>query len=280
MVCTGVRTVIVVILLSLAFGSPCTGQVSGVRGPSLIGIDHMPTVVANPKEAVGSFQRLGFAIKPGRFHVNGLRNSHIKFKDGSGIELISPPRQPSDHLTKTYAGFLRNGEGPAYIAFHARDTEALTSALRKSGILFECDGGILSLVDPNLDFIFFLQDNRSPTDRPEHFAHPNTAFAVTEVWLALDPPGRASLRRLLLALGAVESTDTVPVPNKVLARVFTVRNGRVVVLPDTHHWRKGRRIIGVKFRVHNLQAAGRFLNGADATVAPSGAHDVWPRFER
>lgn len=39
---------------------------------------------------------------------------------------------------------------------------------------------------------------------------------MTEVWLALDVPGRESLRKLLLALGAVESNEVVLVSTEIL----------------------------------------------------------------
>lgn len=266
-------------LLLVAPGISSTGQVSNSRGPSLIGIDHMPTAVHDVQEAAGSYRRLGFSIKPGRLHNDGLLNSHIKFKDGSGIELMEPPRQPTDGLARTYSEFLRSGEGPVYISFHARDTEALTSALRESNILFEGNGNFLTPADPTLDFIFFVRDNRSPTDKPEHFSHPNTAIAMTEVWFALDTLSRASLRKLLLALGAVESNEVVLAPGEVRALVYAIQNGRVVVLPDDHQLQKGRRIVGVKFRVKNLQVAKQFLDEDNALVAPPGAHGLWLRFD-
>ncbi len=273
------RSLTALSLLLFVIGNVSAGEAPAARGPSLIGIDHIPTVVENLDEAAASYQRLGFSLKPGRAHENGLRNRHIKFEDGSGVELISPPRQPSDDLTKTYAEFLRSGEGPAYLSFHARDTAALSSALSQANIVFETESGLITLADQNLDFIFFVRDNRSPTDKPEHFAHPNTAVAMTEVWLALDGPSRASLRKLLLALGAVERHEHARVPSKVRAEVFTVQNGRIVVVPDKHQAQKGRRIIGAKFRVLNPQAAKRFIGAAHAPIAPSTAHGLWLRFD-
>lgn len=64
---THARNFMAVSLLLLAFGNVGAGEVSAPRGPSLIGIDHIPTVVEDLE------------------------------KDGSGIELISPPGQPTDH---------------------------------------------------------------------------------------------------------------------------------------------------------------------------------------
>lgn len=268
------RNLISAFLFLFAFGYAKAGEAPALLGPSLVGIDHMPVVVADLEEAITSYKRLGFSIKPGRFHDNGLRNSHVKFKDGSGVELICPPSQPADDLTRAYSELLQDGEGPAYISFHARDTEVLTAAFGKANIQFKDDSGLIRLLEPSLDFIFFVKDNRSPTDRPEHFAHPNTAVAMTEIWLALDVPSRTNLRKLLLALGAVERNETVLVPAEARAEVFTIQNGRLVVVSDAYQLQNKRKIIGAKFRVQNLRAARQFLGTADASVPPSAAHGL------
>lgn len=273
------RKLLTALLFLLAVGQGGAGESPATSNTSLVGIDHVPTVVANLEEAVVSYQSLGFSIKPGRFHQNGLRNSHVKFPDGSGIELISPPAQPVDDLTETYAALLKRGEGPAYLSLHARDTDALTTALAEANIPFKDESGLITLPDHDLHFIFFVQDNRSPTDRPEHFAHPNTAAAMTEVWLALDPPARASLRTLLLALGAIESTETVRVPAAVRAEVFSVQNGRVVVVSDEYRLQNGREIIGVTFRVRTVQAVRQIPGVTGTSVPPTVAHGLWLRFE-
>ncbi|HEX7802770.1 MAG TPA: VOC family protein [Pseudoxanthomonas sp.] len=272
------RKLISAFLFLFAVGNAQAAEEPALLGPSLVGIDHIPTVVADLEEATAFYKRLGFSIKPGRFHENGLRNSHVKFKDGSGVELICPPSRSTDDLTRAYSDLLQDGEGPAYISFHARDTEALTTALGKANMQFKDDSGLLTLSEPGLGFIFFVKDNRSPTDKPEHFAHPNTAVAMTEVWLALDAPSRASLRKLLLALGAVEKNETALVPTEARAEVFIVQNGRVVVVSDAHQSQNKRKIIGVKFRVQSLRAAEQFWGTANTSVPPSAAHGLWLRF--
>lgn len=271
-----IRTLMVGSVLCFLFGVATAEDAT--RGPSLIGIDHMPIVVENLEEATAAYERLGFALKPGRFHPNGLRNSHVKFKDGSGLELISPPKQPTDALTRRYDEMLRDAEGPAYISFHARDTEALTAALKASSIPFEERGGLITPADVNLRFIFFVQDNRSPTDKPEHFAHPNTAIAMEEVWLALDAASREDLRALLLSLGAVASSESVLVPTEARAEVFTVRNGRVVVVSDRHQLHEGRSIFGATFRLLRSRASGSSSDGATEWVDPRAAHGLRLRF--
>ena len=50
--------------------------------PLVIGIDHIPVVVTDLERAQADYRAMGFAIKPGRFHADGIRNAHVKFPDG------------------------------------------------------------------------------------------------------------------------------------------------------------------------------------------------------
>jgi len=87
------------------------------RGP-VVGLDHIPVAVRDLERASADFRALAFAIKPGRDHANGIRNAHVKFRDGSGIELITAGAAV-DELTTRYVDLLAHGEGPAFVALHA-----------------------------------------------------------------------------------------------------------------------------------------------------------------
>ena len=87
------------------------------RGP-VVGLDHIPVAVRDLERASADFRALVFAIKPGRDHANGIRTAHVKFRDGSGIELITAGAAV-DELTTRYVDLLAHGEGPAFVALHA-----------------------------------------------------------------------------------------------------------------------------------------------------------------
>ncbi len=273
-------------MMALLWG-PCVAIGAGNHtepgSESLIGIDHIPTVVEDLDESSARYRELGFVLKPGRAHDNGLLNRHVKFKDGSGIELLSVPAAPKDELTRTYSALLRKGEGPAYLSFHARDSDARAAALNAADVGFSVTSGMTTLDDPRLGFLFFVEDNRSPTDRPEHFAHPNGAGAMSEVWLAVDEQTLVSLRTLFLALGAVETKKVVQAPDTTEAVVFHVQNGRVIVVQKRHQLINGREVIGATFRVSVQSDAdtdavigGREGAGADSTPV----NNLWLRFVR
>jgi hypothetical protein len=51
-------------------------------GAAVLGIDHVPVAVADLESAGEQYRALGFALKPGRPHANGIQNLHAKFPDG------------------------------------------------------------------------------------------------------------------------------------------------------------------------------------------------------
>ena len=247
-------------LASLVFG--LFAAASGAE--PIAGLDHMPLAVHDLDRAQDVFRDLGFAIKPGRRHDNGIRNAHVKFPDGSGIELLTAPGAV-DALTTRYAEVLRQGEGPAYLALHVRDTARLFAALKSARLPYQEDDGTLQVTLPGLEWLFFVGDNRASSDRAEHFAHANGATAMSRVWVAPDDP--ASLRRVLQALGAKLEERTVAAPDPVRATVARLTNGELLILPPEHQLMIGRPIIGATFI-------------ASRAVAPTRVMGLWVEFRK
>jgi len=96
--------------------------------PIVRGLDHIPVAVNDLERAEADFQKLGFVLKPGRPHDDGIRNAHAKFPDGTEIELITASN-PTDALAEDYARWLKGGDGPAYWSLYAPDLAVLTDRL-------------------------------------------------------------------------------------------------------------------------------------------------------
>ena len=281
-----VRWAVAAGLASLFAGSPLSSQ-APVSVPIAIGLDHIPVAVGDLEAASATYRALGFSLKPGRPHANGIRNAHVKFPDGAGIELLTVP-EAVDPLSTKYTDMIRAGDGPAFLSFHARDTTALHAALRAGGYPFRDAGGLTDLQSPELGFLFWIQDNRSPTDRPEHFAHPNGATALGAVWIATDDGD--ALARLLVGLGGRQQRREVLAPDRVEATVVTLAEGEVFILPARHRLLSGRPIIGASFRVRDLATVRRALAAGGVSprtglelaerlvVEPSKAHGLWLEF--
>lgn len=158
------------------------GLLASSGQPLLAGIDHVIVLVDDLDAAATAFERAGFTIKPGRPHANGIRNRHIKFADGSEIELLTIDG-PQDALTAEYAEhYSRYGEGPAWVGFYSPDTEQLKRRLDELDI---DHAGASPITMPAYRFVFFGRRNHSPTDRPAHFDHANGASAFHKVSVRL-----------------------------------------------------------------------------------------------
>jgi len=236
--------------------------------PPVAGLDHVPIAVRDLEAAADTYRNLGFSLKPGRPHDNGIRNQHVKFPDGTELELITAP-DARDPLTTTYRKHLDAGDGPAFLALYAPDTSRAPGNLA-----------------PPLGYLFFGPRNASPTDRPEHFAHPNTAETLASVWLAANDLGPE--RALFPKLGGTLSHRVVHVPDRVDADVARFGEGEVLLLPGARQRVAGRRIVGVTVRVRSLSTAGALLksrgirmtaSGEPASkslfLAPDTAHGLW-----
>ena len=242
-------------------------------GAGVTGLDHIPIAVRDLDRAAADYRSLGFALKPGRAHANGIANQHVKFPDGTELELITAPAA-RDALTTRYRRHLARGDGPAFLSLFAPGVDVRS----------------LGLDAKPLRYIFMAGRNQSPTDRPEHFAHANTAESFVGVWLAGDD--LSPERRLLEKLGARVLTEDRRMPDlhlrasryggqAVKAQVAHLNEGEVVLLPGARQLVPGRPIVGATVRVRDLAAARKVLAGRGQEIGssiflpPALAHGLW-----
>lgn len=228
-------------------------------------LDHVPVAVNDLDGAADTWQRLGFALKPGRPHDNGITNRHVKFADGTEIELITAPAA-RDALTQSYVNFLQSGDGGAFLALYPGPGGA------------QAPGAASFPRDHPLAWIFFGALNRSPTDLPEHFEHPNTAITLQSVWLAADDHGEL--------LDLLARFDARPCDDR--QRVLLAAGDQLRLLPAAASLPQGRHILGVTVTVRDLESAAAVLassglpfqrretaDGATLLVAPAHASGLW-----
>lgn len=220
----------------------------------------MPVAVSDLERAADTYRRLGFVIKPGTPHANGIRNLHAKFADGTEIELITAP-EGVDELTRKYRAHLAQGDGPAFLALHAIDRQAVARAVGDD--------------HPARKYIFFGQLNKSPTDRPEHFEHPNSAASLAEVRLASpDFTSELDLFRRLQVPVRTEQPDFVA---DLEVPVVRVGGDKILMMPASYQRVKGRPIVGATIRVRDISRTIRALEAGgvpNRVIAIHGRHRV------
>jgi membrane associated rhomboid family serine protease len=239
------------------------------RGWPVRGLDHVPVAVNNLDSAADRFRALGFTLKPGRPHDNGITNLHAKFADETELELITAP-DVRDDLTRTYREHLAKGDGPAFLALFA--PERTPEVVRDEREL--------------PPYIFFGPRNASPTDRPEYFQHANTAESLVAVWLAGDLSKERALFQVLGATLTEEIRD-IPVPTHVTVAKFA--EGQILMMPVDGQVVPGRPIVGVSLRVKSLDfilqlhipgtvVIKKQNRVVSAFVPPESANGLWIEF--
>jgi hypothetical protein len=261
------------IVLLLYVAAACPQQ------PLLQGINHTPIVVRDLEKAQADFRAMGFTIKPGRLHPDGILNAHVKFADGSELELITAPKAVDD-LTSEYRSKLEAGDGPVYYGLDAPDPASLLRKLRAAGMPLKDDGGLLTFpLGHPLHAIFFGVRAPAPTDRPEHFVHANTAQRLSGFWVRDRPELRALFRDLTVPL--VDTPSCGPLRGPVT--VAKLPEGDVYLVP-----RKERPDeLAARIDVQNIVTAETVLrkggfkpekyacDHSSIWLPPSVAHGIW-----
>jgi len=240
------------------------------RQALIVGIDHIPVVVADLEKAQADYRALGFRIKAGRPHADGIRNAHVKFPDGSEIELITAPAAV-DALTAEYRAKMAGADGPVYFGLYAPDQAALLAQVKGLPVMADTDHGALDFApESGLHPLFFGQRNKSPTDLPEHFAHENTAVRLSALWVRDNRELHALLERLGVAL---TPTRLCGFAGGGAGTVASLPEGNVYLVPAG-----GANVIAARVEVRNVAAVKTVLgrSGVSFEEDPScDANAVW-----
>ena len=168
-----------------------------------IRIDHVTVAVSNIDDASNSYKNMGFTIKPGRIHNNGLLNAHIKMLGNTAIELMSLVGIAKDEASRKYDEVLRAGEGGAYLALTGMSPEKFSALVGEVPFRHEIIKGKLwdYVIFPEgsgLEHIYLYSPNREFRDQAWVYNHPNEAKKIDKVWLE----GGEKVEKLLEVLGA------------------------------------------------------------------------------
>ena len=117
-----IAVVIAALVLAADPAQECVGS------PSAPALDHVVVVVRDLEAASSGFRSAGFVLKQGRLHANNLLNRHVKFRDGSSIELMTVRGTPGDAMARDYAALAAAGEGGVYVALKVDGVEQASAA--------------------------------------------------------------------------------------------------------------------------------------------------------
>jgi hypothetical protein len=194
-------------------------------------LDHVVLVVKDLDAASAGFRARGFRLKPGRLHPNNLLNRHIKFGDGSSLELMMVQGAPRDAMARDYADLVARAEGGVYVALRVQDLNAAMKAADDVGLSprESASGSWRFLSFPSTSpaaALFFSTGGASVQDPDSLLDHAPRVEGLAEVWLE----GGSEVVELLESLGAQRCGRVRAADGRTGERLALGR-GRLVVLP-------------------------------------------------
>jgi len=155
-------------------------------------VDHVTVAVGRLEDAAATFHgHLGFTIKPGRPHRNGIRNAHCKFRDGTELELITAD-EPGDDLARFYLEQVTDrpeGTG-AFVCLRVDRTstfDRLHAAARTNGVecrITDAPWGRTLALGPSVEpFPVWFCRSKPQVDAPSIVDHANGVRGVAAAWL-------------------------------------------------------------------------------------------------
>ncbi len=232
----------------ISFSFFCLSSTIHLKAQELpeIGIDHMNIVVQNLDSSRVIFEQLGFAIKPGRLHPNSIDNLHLKFADGSELELITASK-PKDDLAKEYLRLLELGEGAAFLACWTSAIEEVNSRLLAENPVLGNYGKtkVLTLPEESPLRSFWFMGSKQPTDKAEFTSHPNFAKGIAEVWV--NEAAKPQVISFFSKLGKEENNGFIKLDEGKI---------RFVESPPNPN---GRPLVGLVIEVEDIKALEKLL---------------------
>lgn len=148
-----------------------------------IKIDHVIALVTDLDSAVAEYERQGFTIKPGRLHKNGLINAHIKFSNGSSLEIMSLQGKAKDETAKTYEDLLKRGKCGAYLALSGISTDKCIQKLENLNLDYQ----VIKIKSwtyvllPDLPHIFFIEYHINQKNEKKFLQHANNCYKIQSI---------------------------------------------------------------------------------------------------
>ncbi len=226
-----------------------------------LSIDHVNVAVNDLSKAKLPYERLGFTIKPGRFHNNSIDNLHIKFVNGTELELITA-KKPLDDLAVEYLNLINKGDGGAFLALQAKSfiTTITQEFQKKYPIRIEKGVGFQNLVfDENhpLRPIWFIEMGTPFKDIPEFTTHKNSAQKLVGVWISNQIADEV-MELFTLLKRPIKTTD---LPIKDSQRICL--DGGEICLVNLPINTIGRPIVGVTIEVAKINITKEILKSEE-----------------
>lgn len=199
-----------------------------------IKIDHVIYVTQDLDSTLNKIQGLGFTIKKGSQHSNGILNAHIKFENDSSIEFITINGTPKDDLAKEYQKLITQKEGGVYIALTGIKLNLLSAKFKKLEILHTIEKGknwsyLTFPKDSKLAIFFFIEYHTDFKNAPFLYQHKNGIKEINTIYLEADESTIEFLK--LLKIDYSDNLLSTPTGNiKIIPLKINQEKPRIIIV--------------------------------------------------
>lgn len=268
----------------------------------LTGLDHTLLAVADLEAARETWRRLGFTLTPRGRHVGWATGNYCIMFPRNYVELLGIA-EPGGYTAGLEEMLAARGEGVHKLVLGSHDAVKARASLAAAGLtpsepqslsraLELPEGTVMpafTLVhlpaEATPQLSMFVCQHLTPelVRRPDWLVHPNGAEHLAGVVVVVDDPPalEGAYERLLGAGNAVRTDRMLAARAGNESILFVTADDLDTLFPDLEHpARPTPYIAGMRFRVHNPEAAAQFLAASgvehvrslDGTVlVPAGA---------
>ncbi|MCW0236627.1 MAG: VOC family protein [Ferrovibrio sp.] len=257
----------------------------------ITGLDHTVLAVTDLEAARINWQKLGFTLTPRGRHIGWATGNYCIMFSCTYHELLGVA-EPGGYTAGLEEALQVRGEGVHKVALGIDDAAAAVAELRASGLnpsapqdlkreLQLPEGTVLpafSLVhlppEATPQLSMFLCQHLTPEllRRPGWLVHPNGAEQISSVIVVTDNPPVLELpyETLVGAGNAVRTDRMVAVRTGSETILFVTPDDLDTLFPDIDHpARPTPYVAGLRFRVHNTEAAAAYFKAAGIEHARS-----------
>ncbi|MCB9248740.1 MAG: VOC family protein [Ignavibacteriales bacterium] len=193
--------------------------------------DHVIIGTNNLNKSSTLFTNLGFLVKEGNKHKNGITNSFVEFIDGSEIELMEVDN-PTDELSKEYGNLINANKYGLQFAVRVDEINKLKSSfsqLNKGFTELSVNNtyNTLSLKNINSELpIFFIQYNSENNNVLTN--HKNKAKRISAIWISTKDIKQTAKELVNFGFDAIDNYKIPEATGKVIR--FKNNNFEIILI--------------------------------------------------
>lgn len=249
-------------------------------------LDHVIISTVNLQETSNLFNTLGFSIKDGYKHKNGINNNFIEFANNTELEIIEVS-DPKDELSSNYKNLIDENISGLQFAIRVNEIDQLKNNFEKLDYPFTKTDknnfySTLSSKSNNTELpLFFIQYNIDNTNTL--VTHKNNAKGIGSIWFETKDIKKSARQLVDLGFEAIGNYKIPSIKSKVVE--FRNTNFGIILIESDNYEITGitilvEDIINLKSMFDKNKIEFNELSNENIFLNPSQTKSIWIEFTK